>query len=110
MNPIEKPSPNINQGNYSGGGVGAFPTGSSGIGGHLPQESGDPNLDWIKNIAISGIDIGIGFIPVVGDIKDWQEATTGIVVATGERLTPGERFLTAVGGLIPGFGGGQSGN
>uniref|UniRef100_A0A7V1ZHS0 Pre-toxin TG domain-containing protein n=1 Tax=Thermoanaerobaculum aquaticum TaxID=1312852 RepID=A0A7V1ZHS0_9BACT len=43
----------------------------------------------------------LGFTPVVGDIKDWQEAITGVDLITGERLAWWERGATVVAGLAP---------
>jgi len=49
--------------------------------------------EWAQMVASAGV----GFIPVVGDIKDIQEAITGVDLITGEQLTTGERWLS--GGL-----------
>jgi len=48
---------------------------------------------------------GLGFIPFVGELKDVQEAFTGVDLITGERPTIGERLLTGVLILFPFVGG-----
>jgi hypothetical protein len=43
----------------------------------------------------------VSTIPVVGDVKDLQEAVMGVDLITGARLTPGERVVTAVCVFLP---------
>ncbi|MCL6581746.1 MAG: hypothetical protein K6U08_09070, partial [Firmicutes bacterium] len=51
------------------------------------------------------VSAGIGFIPILGEVKDIQEALTGVDLVTGERLSVGERLLTAVLFVVPFVGG-----
>ena len=61
---------------------------------------------WVRR----GISTGMGFIPFVDDIKDAQEAITGVDLITGERLAWWERalcgtlFLISAGAAIFTFG------
>lgn len=51
--------------------------------------------------ALAVLSIGLGFVPILGDLKDIQEVLTGVDLITGEKLSPGERLLTAVAMLVP---------
>lgn len=44
--------------------------------------------------------VGVGFIPVIGDAVDFYEAVTGDNFFTGEPLTPAEQALSAVAMII----------
>lgn len=48
-----------------------------------------------------GASLGVGAIPIVGDIKDVQEVVTGVDLITGERLSGFDRALTAGAAVIP---------
>ena len=60
-----------------------------------------PNADGFKD----GLSLIIGFIPTIGDLKDWQEAVTGKDLITGENLSGTDRILTAVAASLPIVGG-----
>jgi RHS repeat-associated protein len=47
------------------------------------------------------IDAGVGFLPVVGDLKDLQEAISGQGVITGEEVSVFWRFVSAFLVLVP---------
>ena len=47
----------------------------------------------------------VSFAPVVGDVKDFQEAITGKDLITGDDLTTGQQVLTLVAAVIPVVGG-----
>ena len=65
----------------------------------------EENREVANQTALTTTDIGVGFIPVVGDVKDWQEVATGKNLLTGENLSAGQRLLTAGAGLLPAVGG-----
>nr|MBP6633212.1 hypothetical protein [Kofleriaceae bacterium] len=48
----------------------------------------------------TGVDFGVGFVPGLGELTDAAEAATG-VNKWGERLSAGERVLTAVAAALP---------
>jgi len=47
------------------------------------------------------ISMGLGFLPWIGDVKDYQETTTGVDLITGEKLAPWERIITAGATILP---------
>ena len=102
LTPIGRPLSNLNQGLYSGGGPGELSSGSSASG---PASQG-PNSDLFNFLAITGIEIGIGFIPVVGTIKDWQEVLTGWDVINQEPITGWAYGATVIGATLPGVSSG----
>jgi RHS repeat-associated protein len=84
--------------------------------GNNPVNMIDPTghvAEWLKNIVKAnpcsnplGLckDIAsavLGFVPIVGDLKDWMEVIVGRDLITGARLTLGERVLTAAMGFVP---------
>ncbi len=50
---------------------------------------------------LGAISIGLGFVPVLGDLKDAQEAFTGIDLVTGEKLSVKDRLITGVAMIVP---------
>lgn len=48
-----------------------------------------------------GASLGASFIPIVGDIKDIQEAITGVDVISGKKLSLGERFVSGLAAAVP---------
>ena len=79
----------------SGGGVTRNGTSHSGAGRAIGGENTKSSLP--RQLA----SLAAGFIPVVGDVKDAQEVLTGKDLITKEKLSAGERLLTAAGALIP---------
>ncbi|MCG8423435.1 MAG: DUF4157 domain-containing protein [Proteobacteria bacterium] len=69
-------------------------------GNHSPRRKPDTFLDALTSV----IDIGVGMIPVVGDIVDLAEAIGGYT-KWGTKMTTGERAITALAVLIPIAGG-----
>jgi hypothetical protein len=69
-------------------------------GNHVPRREPDDLLDILK----ATVDIGVGFIPVIGDIVDLAEAVTGYT-KWGDKMTPAERAVTGLAVLIPFAGG-----
>lgn len=77
------------------------------------SESGGNFFSWIASEgsfeamirgtgpALGAISFALGFVPVLGDIKDVQEAATGKDYITGEKLDAIERALTIIGVAIP---------
>jgi len=77
------------------------------------SESGGNFLAWIKSEgaieslkrgagpALGALSMALGFVPVLGDIKDAQEALTGTDYITGEKLSAIERLLTLVAVAVP---------
>lgn len=57
----------------------------------------------VKNVFTSRdtYSTGVGFVPVAGDVKDWQEAVTGKDLITGEKIGWGGRAITAAAGIVP---------
>jgi hypothetical protein len=68
-------------------------------GNHSPRRSDDP-FDFLK----LPFDVGIGMIPIVGELVDIAEAVTGYS-KWGDKLTTGQRAITALAVLIPFAGG-----
>ncbi len=62
-------------------------------------------IDSVKKTATLSADIGVGFVPFVGDFKDFCEATTGkrLCVPNGEDLSHEDRVYAAI-GMIAGSG------
>ncbi len=61
-----------------------------------------------KYIAPNAKDIAsavTGMLPIVGDIKDIQEAITGTDLMTGDQISKGGRIVTVVCAVIPGVSG-----
>ncbi|MGE5329369.1 MAG: pre-toxin TG domain-containing protein [Deltaproteobacteria bacterium] len=55
---------------------------------------GNGPLSWWVSMAL-------GFVPWVGDAKDYQEMSTGVDLITGEKLAPWERMITAGATIVP---------
>ena len=51
--------------------------------------------------ALGVASVAIGFIPIVGEIKDIQELMTGVDLITGEELSGTDRALNAAGLVLP---------
>jgi len=47
------------------------------------------------------LSLGLSSTPVVGDVKDAQEAIIGVDLITGERLTTGDRIMSGVSVVMP---------
>jgi RHS repeat-associated protein len=71
-----------------------------------PDAPRDPNRDNF-NIPLTRqlASIGIGFIPYVGDAKDWQEVVTGRDYVSGDRLSTRDQVFTALAAAVPIIGG-----
>ena len=65
-----------------------------------PRRKEDDFFDVLKDV----IDVGVSMIPIVGDIVDLAEAVSGYT-KWGEKMTTGQRVVTALATLIPIAGG-----
>lgn len=77
------------------------------------QESGGTLMGWLRSEgapeafdrsvhpALWCASMALGFVPILGDAKDFQEAVTGTDLVTGEKLSPWERILTAGAVFVP---------
>src|SRR5690606_27267453 len=54
----------------------------------------------------NAVSAAVSMLPVAGEIKDFQEAVSGVDVLTGEELTPKDRLITAAAFFVPFVGGG----
>lgn len=55
----------------------------------------------IQNVAAGIASLGLGFVPVVGQAKDFLDAMTGRDLLTGQEFGGGERIILAVGAMLP---------
>lgn len=69
-------------------------------GNRSPRREPDDFFDSLKTV----VDIGVGFIPVIGEIVDLAEAITGYT-KFGDKMSPAERAVTGLAVLIPFAGG-----
>ena len=53
------------------------------------------------SILQQGTSLGVGFVPVAGDIKDVQETLTGVDLITGEKLSTVDRTITGATIILP---------
>ncbi len=63
-----------------------------------------PEGDFAKEVGIACLDAALGFVPGVGFAKDVYEATTGVSLLKGEKLSTFERSMAVVGILTAGYG------
>ena len=52
-----------------------------------------------------GSSLALSLVPGISDVKDFQEAITGVDLVTGEELSDGDRIITAVAAMVPIVGG-----
>ncbi len=64
------------------------------------QETGD----YMLKIGLTLVDAALGFVPIVGWVKDIQEATTGYNILLDRPLTDAERAFAVVGAVTGGLG------
>ncbi|MBX3023104.1 MAG: pre-toxin TG domain-containing protein [Bdellovibrionales bacterium] len=70
----------------------------------LAYAAGDRELgDFYRSMALTLADIGIGFIPVIGQAQAVYEFTVGKSALTGDELSSGERAIALI-GIIPAGG------
>ncbi|MDX1964504.1 MAG: pre-toxin TG domain-containing protein [Pirellulales bacterium] len=57
---------------------------------------------WQETQEVAGwTSFAAGFVPGLGDAKDWQEVITGVDICTGEKLSTFDRVLTAGASFVP---------
>jgi len=60
--------------------------------------------DYMLKASLTLIDAALGFVPIVGWVKDTQEAMTGYSILLQRNLTPTEHAFAVVGAVTGGLG------